>query len=162
MSALVMPWADREVLSLPNSLPRRRNAARWHGENGDWETPSEVYEPLDAEFHFTLDPCAYPTTAKCARFFTVEDDGLRQSWAGERVFMNPPYGKGMADWTAKAATSGALVVGLLPAQVDSLWWHRDVLAAGAEVRYIRGRVRFKVGDGYNSPFTPILIVVWRP
>lgn len=156
-----MPWADSDTLSLQESLPGRRNAARWYGANSDWETPPEVFDPLNAEFGFTLDPCATDATAKCARYFTEADNGLAQSWDGEIVFMNPPYGKGMSDWTQKAAHSGAVVVGLLPAQVDSVWWHRDVLAEGAEVRYIRGRVKFRVGRGWNSPFTPVLLVVWR-
>jgi len=55
----------------------------------DWETPPEIFNPLNEEFEFTLDPCATPRTAKCTKYFTPEQDGLRQSWAGEVVFMNP-------------------------------------------------------------------------
>lgn len=43
----------------------------------DWETPPEVFEPLDAEFHFTLDVCATAENAKCARYFTEEEDENR-------------------------------------------------------------------------------------
>ena len=156
-----MPWGRQDV-TMPS---RRRNAARYYGRGRDWETPPEVFEPLDAEFHFTLDPCATAATAKCARYFTEADDGLGQSWAGEVVFMNPPYGREIYNWTAKAAAetaAGATVVGLLPASTDLLWWHRDVLEAGAEIRYIRGRVRFLQGERWASGMFPSVVVVWRP
>jgi len=144
---------------------RRKNMGRYYGSGRDWETPPEIYKPLDAEFSFTLDPCARPETAQCGRYLTEEDDGLAQSWAGEAVFMNPPYGREIYDWTAKAvleAPTCAVIVGLLPASTDLEWWHRDVLAVGAEIRYIRGRVRFLQGERWVSGMFPSVIVVWRP
>ena len=141
-----------------------KNGGRWRGNGRDWETPPEVFGQLDDEFDFTLDPCATPATAKCARYFTEADDGLAQSWAGERVFMNPPYGREVYAWTKKAreeAAKGALVVGLLPASCDLAWWHDDVIGH-AEVRYIRGRVRFLTGDKWSSGFFASVIVIWRP
>jgi phage N-6-adenine-methyltransferase len=143
-----------------------RNMARWYGNGRHWATPPEIFDPLHAEFDFTLDPCATPETAKCARFFTETDDGLAQDWSAERVFMNPPYGRELPAWTRKAvseAERGALVVGLLPASTDLGWWHEDVLRAGAEVRFIRGRVRFLLaGRRWANAFMPSVIVVWRP
>ena len=50
--------------------------------SNEWATPQKFYEELDAEFHFDLDPCATPENAKCKRFFTIEDDGLKQNWGG--------------------------------------------------------------------------------
>lgn len=47
-----------------------------------WATPQDFFDRLDAEFHFTLDPCALPDNAKCSKFFTPEDDGLLQDWGG--------------------------------------------------------------------------------
>lgn len=49
----------------------------------DWTTPQDFFDELDKEFHFTLDPCALPETAKCKAFFTPDDDGLKQSWGGK-------------------------------------------------------------------------------
>jgi hypothetical protein len=46
----------------------------------DWETPWPVFREDDAEFHFTLDVCATAETAKCARYFTPDMDGLAQDW----------------------------------------------------------------------------------
>lgn len=143
---------------------RAKNNGRYNGNGRHWETPPEVYRPLHAEFSFTLDPCATAATAKCPKFFTEEQNGLEQSWLGERVFMNPPYGREVYAWAKKArreAESGTLVVGLLPASTDLAWWHDDI-DERAEVRYLRGRVRFLTGGPYRaSGFFPSVVVVWR-
>jgi site-specific DNA-methyltransferase (adenine-specific) len=48
----------------------------------EWETPQDLFDKLNEEFGpFTLDPCATKENAKCKRFFTMEDNGLKQSWA---------------------------------------------------------------------------------
>jgi site-specific DNA-methyltransferase (adenine-specific) len=143
-----------------------RNNGRYNGDGRHWATPPEVFDPLHAEFDFTLDPCATPESAKCKRFFTEVENGLVRHWSGERVFMNPPYGREVYAWTRKAreeSAKGALVVGLLPASTDLKWWHEDVVAVQAEVRYIRGRVRFLTDGPYRaSGFFPSVVVVWRP
>lgn len=145
---------------------RTRNNGRYNGRGRDWETPPEIFEPLHREFSFTLDPCATVDNTKCQRWFTESCDGLCQDWGRERVFMNPPYGREIYAWTKKArqaAAAGALVVGLVPASTDLAWWHEDVVAARAEVRYLRGRVRFLTGGPYRaSGFFPSVIVIWRP
>ena len=142
-----------------------KNNGRYNGNGREWETPPEVFGPLNAEFGFTLDPCATPANAKCSTFYTEREDGLAWPWRPHRVFMNPPYGREIYDWTRKAhveSLAGALVVGLLPASTDLAWWHDDVVGAGAEVRYIRGRVRFLTGGPYRaSGFFASVIVIWR-
>lgn len=144
---------------------RAKNNGRYNGNGRHWATPPEVFDPLEAEFSFTLDPCATVGTAKCAKFYTEAENGLEQSWAGERVFMNPPYGREVYAWTRKArleAEKGALVVALLPASTDLKWWHEDVVGR-AEVRYIRGRVRFLTDGPYRaSGFFASVLVIWRP
>lgn len=69
----------------------------------EWATPQDLFDKLNREFLFTLDPCATPENAKCAKFYTAEDDGLAQSWDNERVFCNPPYGRQIKDWVKKAS-----------------------------------------------------------
>jgi phage N-6-adenine-methyltransferase len=144
---------------------RAKNNGRYNGNGREWITPPEVFDPLHAEFAFTLDPCATAASAKCPRFFSEAENGLEQSWAGERVFMNPPYGREIYAWTRKAreeAERGALVVGLLPASSDLAWWHDDVVGR-AEVRYIRGRVRFLTDGPYRaSGFFASVVVIWHP
>lgn len=145
---------------------RAKNNGRYNGNGRHWATPPEVFDPLEQEFRFTLDRCATVETAKCAKFYTEAENGLAKDWTGERVFMNPPYGREVYAWTRKArleAAKGALVVGLLPASCDLAWWHEDVVAAGAEVRFIRGRVRFLTDGPYRaSGFFASVVVVWRP
>jgi phage N-6-adenine-methyltransferase len=142
-----------------------RNAGRYNGNGRYWETPPEVFEPLHAEFKFTLDPCATTETAKCARYYTEAEDGLSKDWSGERVYMNPPYGREIYAWTRKArdeAQRGALVVGLLPASCDLAWWHEDVIGH-AEVRFMRGRVQFLTDRQSRAHgFFASVIVIWWP
>ncbi|MFA5898617.1 MAG: DNA N-6-adenine-methyltransferase [Hyphomicrobium sp.] len=144
---------------------KAKNNGRYNGNGREWATPPEVFDPLNAEFSFTLDPCCTSSTAKCAKFYTEEVDGLNQDWGVERVFMNPPYGREIYAWTKKARESsrrGALIVGLLPASCDLSWWHDDVVGH-AEVRYIRGRVRFLTEGPYRaSGFFASVITIWRP
>lgn len=94
-------------------------------DSNEWYTPRELFDELDAEFHFTLDPCATQQSAKCSKFYTQEDDGLSKDWSGERVFMNPPYGREIGKWVKKAVESDALVVMLIPVEEQCqtcLYW----------------------------------------
>ena len=100
----------------------------------DWETPQAVFDLLDQEFHFTLDACASAENAKCAQYYTVSDDALKQFWPG-RVWCNPPYGRDIGDWVRKAfqeSLRGSTVVLLIPARTDTAYWHTYVMRA-AEV-----------------------------
>ena len=125
----------------------------------DWQTPPEVFEPLDAEFGFTVDAAASAENAMLARYWDVASDGATQPWAGERVWCNPPYGREQRWWIEKAHRSEAEVaVLLLPARPDTAAWH-DWILPSAEVRFLRGRIRF-VGAKYSAPF-PSAIVIWR-
>ena len=64
-----------------------------------WATPWDFFNKLDAEFGFTLDVCALHENAKCSRYFTPEEDGLKQDWRGV-CWMNPPYGREIGKWVA--------------------------------------------------------------
>lgn len=125
----------------------------------EWATPQAVFDRLHAEFSFTLDPAATEENAKCARFYTAEQDGLAQSWEHERVFVNPPYGRVIGAWVEKMATGGATVcVGLLPARTDTRWFHTWILGH-AEIRFLKGRLKF--GDSAQSAPFPSMICVWN-
>ena len=116
-----------------------------------WATPTAFYKELNDEFHFTFDPCPLTPTF----------DGLSVPW-GERVFMNPPYGRQISKWIKKAVKEvqeGSLVVGLLPSRTDTAWWHDYVLEA-TEIRFIRGRLYF--GDGVGRAPFPSVVVIWKP
>lgn len=124
-----------------------------------WATPQDFFDKLDQEFAFTLDPCADETNHKCAKYYTKQEDGLAQSWEGERVYCNPPYGREIAKWVKKSAEGGAeLAVMLIPARTDTAWFH-DYIYNKAEVRFIRGRLKF--GDAKNAAPFPSMVVVFR-
>jgi len=135
------------------------NEVHYMSKTVEWATPEGLFDELDGEFGFDLDPCATKENAKCKKFYTKEDDGLAQSWKGRKVFMNPPYGRVIGDWVKKAATGGAeIVVCLLPARTDTRWFH-EYIYGKAEIRFIKGRVKF--GDGKQSAPFPSMIVVFE-
>lgn len=126
----------------------------------EWETPQWLFDALDARFHFTIDVCATTENAKVPAHFNEGIDGLSQIWAGHRCWMNPPYGREIVNWVAKArseAERGALVVGLLPARTDARWWQGHV-QGHADVRFLAGRLKF--GNAKSSAPFPSAIAVW--
>lgn len=110
----------------------------------DWETPQALFDALDERFHFTLDPCSTHENAKCAKHYTVDDDGLSKSWEDETVFCNPPYGRNIGKWVEKCARESerAKIVLLIPARTDTAYFH-DYIYGKAEIAFIRGRLRFE-------------------
>jgi site-specific DNA-methyltransferase (adenine-specific) len=138
------------------------NRSLFSSASGEWETPRELFDVLDAEFRFTLDACATPANALCERYFCA--DALEQPWTGN-VYCNPPYGRQIGEWVRKGceeAQSGRaeVVVMLLPARTDTRWWHDYVMKAG-EIRFIRGRLRFS-GHKNGAPFPSCIVVFRRP
>ena len=127
----------------------------------EWSTPDDLFHELDNEFHFTLDPCATSENHKTPMYFTREQNGLKCSWGGARVFCNPPYSN-IGEWVRKAYTEATqpdtLVVLLIPARTDTRYFH-DYILHRSEVRFIRKRVRFG-GSNQNAPF-PSMIVIFR-
>lgn len=123
-----------------------------------WETPQWLFDSLDKEFHFDLDVCALPENAKAARYYTPDQDGLRQEWNGV-CWCNPPYGRNVARWMQKAYESNTTVVCLMPARTDTKWFHDWVLGK-AEIRFIRGRLTFGNSEK-QAPF-PSIVVIYRP
>ena len=117
---------------------------------------------LDKEFNFTLDPCCVPQTAKCDKYFTPEDNGLQQDWSNDVVFMNPPYGRQIPKWIEKAykeSVKGATVVCLIPSRTDTRYWHNYIFKYAAEIRFIKGRLKF--GNSKNSAPFPSCIVIFN-
>ena len=135
------------------------NKSLFSSAKDDWQTPSSVFGPLHAEFHFTVDVAASHTNALLPDYWTEEDDGLAQNWTGERVWCNPPYGKKQKAFIEKAAHCEAEVAVLpLPARPDTAVWH-DLIFPNAEVRFMRGRIKF-VGAEHGAPF-PSAVVIFR-
>jgi hypothetical protein len=77
------------------------------------------------------------------------------------VIGNPPYGKEISKWIAKAYQEyqrGATCVLLIPSRTDTKWWH-DYIMKADEIRFIKGRLKF--GDSKNSAPFPSAIVIFR-
>lgn len=112
-----------------------------------WGTPQNKFDIWDKEFNFTLDPCADPRRLlkQGITNYTIDDNGLEQSWAGYRVFCNPPYSKGQLwDWVRKAYSErnrAQVIVMLLPVRTDRKAFHKYIYNI-CEIRFQKGRLGF--------------------
>ena len=113
--------------------------------NNAWCTPRDFYNKLNEEFNFTLDPCCMKKSALCETYFTPEEDGLKQSWKGHIVFVNPPYGRQIGKWVKKcyeeSKKENTTVVMLIPSRTDTRYFHNYIYHK-AEIRFIKGRLKF--------------------
>ena len=130
----------------------------------DWETPPDLFDALAAEFGpFDLDPCGHAlsyVSGQCGTYYA--HGGLEKPWHGQ-VFVNPPYGREIPKWVAKAAASvndtAETVVCLLPTRTDTRWW-QDCVPLATLVTFIKGRLRFS--DHKNSAPFPRSIINLSP
>jgi site-specific DNA-methyltransferase (adenine-specific) len=150
------------ILNPDTSPAIKPRSVHFSSASDEWATPQWLFESLNMEFGFTLDVCSTHENAKCQRHFTREEDGLKRIWAGEICWMNPPYGRTIKYWMAKAHQASvveeATVVCLVPSRTDTVWWH--LFAMRHEIRLLKGRLKF--GDGTGSAPFPSALVVMRP
>ena len=142
------------------------NKALFNSTDMNWCTPQDFFDELNAEFHFVLDPASTDKSAKCPKYYTPEIDGLKQSWnVGGAVFCNPPYGKDICKWVRKAyeeSLLGTTVVLLIPSRTDTSYFH-DYIYGKAELRFVRGRLKFTDDNGISkgsAPF-PSMVVIYN-
>ncbi len=143
------------------------NSVHFSSKKVDWCTPQEFFNKLNEEFHFVLDAAATDKTAKCDLYFTPKTDGLSQSWVcGGAVFCNPPYGREIAKWVAKAYNEAKTVkypiVLLIPARTDTVYFH-DYIYGKSEIRFVKGRLKFtdERGRTFKSAPFPSMIVIYN-
>lgn len=140
------------LATIPRNHPNRTKKRGVDDSIDDRETPPDVFDPLNAEFRFTLDVAAARHNAKCERYYSLPPrplpdprqlrlfeetpigaehalglDGLVQPWAeGEVIWCNPPFSN-IAPWVAKADSCRATVVMLLPAnRCEQPWWQEYI------------------------------------
>ena len=105
-----------------------------------WETPEYIYDPLNKEFNFDFDPCPL------CEVITPENDGLLIEW-GQSNFVNPPYTRHLKEAFIKRAIEeskkGKTCVLLIPASTDTAIYHDYIVPNAKEIRFLRGRVKFK-------------------
>ncbi len=145
-----------------------------------WGTPQKLFDKLNKMYGpFDLDAAASKENAKCNQYYSESDDSLKMSWitfspptygyAGmpelppppqvSRVWLNPPYGRGIGKWLKKAAEEaqkGATVVCLVPSRTGSAWFQNAVSEA-SELLFLKGRVVFE-----TSPGVPVLDKKGKP
>lgn len=150
----------------------------------DRRTPRDVFDPLHAEFRFTVDAAASAENALLPRFWTRSENALHRDWRGDRVWCNPPYSNVPA-WVEKARTEMfrgcQLSVLLLPAdRTEQPFWHEFIepfrdRGLGVTARFVRKRIKFglppdhphadkglargRPGGGYRyPPFGCVLVI----
>ena len=144
------------------------NAALLSSKKMDYCTPQDFVDRLNDEFHITLDAAATDKSTKCPAYYPPETDGLKSPWnlaGGGAVFCNPPYGREVGKWVRKAyeeAQRGATVVLLIPARTDTTYFH-DYIYGRAEIRFVRGRLRFtdEEGKAYAAAPFPSMVVIYN-
>jgi phage N-6-adenine-methyltransferase len=159
-------WTDRD---------RRHDrtpsvSVHWSSSSGDWSTPLDLFHRLDRIHHFTLDAAANAANAKVESWLGPDHpeprrrDALRRNWhldgPGGSVWLNPPYGRTIGSFMAKARLESqhVTVVCLVPVRTDTRWWHDH--CAGQEVEFLRRRLKFN-GQAKDAPF-PSAVVTMRP
>lgn len=122
--------------------------------NDLWSTPPEVFNALDMEFGFGFDVCAEDETAKCAEYWTIEDDALSKDWAlassitratnDSSLWCNPPYSN-IKPWVEKAIEAqlnGRMTVMLVMCD-PSVKWFSLAAQFASEIRFVtEGRLAF--------------------
>lgn len=132
--------------SVKSNLQPMMSSASW-----EWPTPKKLYDSLNAEFAFDFDPCPLGGTQDGTAPLFID-------WKGKRVFCNPPYGPEIPKFLARAREA-QIAVFLVPARTDTRWFHEMVLPSAAEIRFIRGRLKF--GDSKNSAPFPSMLLIYR-
>lgn len=126
----------------------------------DWATPRDLFDKLNAEYQFDQDVAASSTNHLCDEWLGLDHpeehkrDGLTGAWMGH-VWCNPPYGRGIADWVARASQHPDLVVLLLPARTDTRWFH-DLVLGKAKLEFIKGRLKYGNGKA-PAPFPSMIV-----
>ena len=125
----------------------------WYGKERrqNWQTPAKVFDPLNAEYGFTLDGASEPGNGLLPRASTAD---AQIPWAGERVFCNPPWSN-IAPFLEQAPAA-ELAVFLVPARTNARWFHR-ALELGAKPRFFKPKPKF-VGAQHGSPVDCVLLV----
>lgn len=125
-----------------------------------WNTPQGIIEAvLDVMGYIDLDPCSNEGNPNipAGRHFRAADDGLSHEWFG-RVYMNPPYGKVIGEWTGKLLDAYRNqrvheAIALVPARTDTHWFG-DL--GTFPTCFLRGRLKF--GNANNSAPFPSAVI----
>ena len=160
---------------------------------GNWQTPRDLFARMNRRWAFDFDAFASHENALCRTYSTVDGtfraireyapyplegswmgrdqidslDGLRQDWDARRVFLNPPYSRGLigaaVEKCAASRNDAYMISALIPDARDTSWWRSFVKPYAQD--FPIGRVRFinpVTGEPGVSPPGGIVVVVWTP
>ena len=135
------------------------NKVLFSNKNNCWETPIELFDKLNNQYNFTLDPCSDIYNHKCNKYYTKKENGLIQDWSDEIVFCNPPYGREIYNWVKKCyveSLKGVKIVLLIPSRTDTKYFHEFLYnKEHIRIEFIKGRLKFS--NSLNSaPFPSLL------
>ena len=133
-----------------------------------WETPPEIFDSLNEVFRFEVDLAAEPSTAKCEKFYSVDDDAFSHQW-NLSGFLNPPYRDKVYPlpmWLEKAAIDAAVcevpIVCLVKAAVETIWF-RTVWKHAQLILFFRKRIQFLLnGERRMGARFPNALAVFGP
>jgi site-specific DNA-methyltransferase (adenine-specific) len=133
----------------------------------EWSTPNAILRSglMLIDENIFLDVCATQQNAKFSKYFTKQDDALKQEW-NTNFYMNPPYSE-IFEWMEYATqqVKKYKVVGLILtfAKTDTRWWH-EFVEGKCKVYFIKGRIRFvkdSIQSKKDAPY-PSCWIVMRP
>lgn len=152
--------AIEEIKKPEEGMSEHSRKVLFSSESDNWATPKELYDDLNNEFDFDFDPCPFNSTF----------DGLNTEWKKSN-FINPPYSNivGFLEKGHDEIKNGnaKTLVYLIPVRTDTKWFHNYVYPyfkreckPYADIRFIKGRVRFENGTGVknSAPFPSMLVV----
>ncbi len=130
----------------------------------DWETPPELFLPLDKVFKFNYDAAASKENTLCNKF---NDDAFNTSWGSDkRIWCNPPFSakEGFLKRALEFRQKNQHIVFLLPSNArETEWWNDIVIPYADEIINLIGRVNFRSnGKPTNQCNFPSCLVVFRP
>ena len=135
-------------------------------------TPPDLWADLNNEFKFTVDVCASDDNHLLPKYYTKENDGLKQDWTGEVAYIHPLFDGKIGKFVEKAyRTQNLTAVFLLPASTHTKYFHEFFYHnPNGEVRFLRKPnkgFRFGKDDGSEDDpnsigyIKPLMVVVMR-
>ncbi|MEI7509182.1 MAG: DNA N-6-adenine-methyltransferase [Flavobacterium sp.] len=125
----------------------------------EWLTPPELVQRLGL---FDLDPCSpiHAPFLHATNNFTTNDDGLLKDWFG-RVYLNPPYGRGMELWLEKLKNHGDGIA-LIFARTETKCFFEHIWNDADAILFVKGRIRFYHVSGIKAgtPGAPSVFIAY--
>ena len=125
----------------------------------EWLTPPDLVKKLGT---FDLDPCSpiNPPFVHATTNFTIQDNGLTRQWFG-RVYLNPPYGKGMEEWMEKLKNHRNGIA-LIFARTETKCFFKHIWNDADAVLFVKGRIKFYHVSGIQggTPGAPSVFIAY--